>query len=565
MSCERNRFLDIEYGMHHLLIRVLSKTKSRAALKHVDHIISRCETLQHTQWIYAFNFLKASLLLQLHTVRDLHAALTGLKRVSDLARQNNDGEISIGALLMQSSIHLSFCKEDSSSEAQRALASARARLSNYSPSELPHLHVLAHQLDLASSLTPYDYHQTQAKLSAMQQLMDTQLSGIRWRRDRSYSLRLNTTGRENLVTDTGGVFERQPDQGFGLTFSWLGRLEAYALGFLLSAFASFQKNARDRKCELYLKEALKSTSDEHITQDAPQTMPLVAASEKAASLRQMRCIIQYRLALAFCFRTDWSSAQSALQQAQATASCMKTASTHLASTAEYLQGVIYQGQGQLELALSKFRALHVGLDTANVTSLTFTTIISILAALNTILIIHHPSHPQHNFVSTLMEKLRRFFPAPNPGDSNVTTIALQHPDLNSGFHLIMAILQQSRDSQTISDLKKDSVNKNILALKQVLQAAINNAQKANNPLLKTLCLCYMHHAFFGGIVDHQAERIAQGSVVQAGETGNQMWIDIATDKYNRVKSQQRPGPTQQQSRVNDQPLVHVHSSGHPSV
>ena len=213
MLCDQNRFYDLKYSMQHLLIRVMSKTNLRTALKQIDRLISDCETLQHYPWIYAFHFLKASLLLEQHTLRDLHAASLSLRRVSDLARQRLDAEIGIATSLLQSLIHLRSHREDSTAEAQRSLAGARARLSNYSTNDLPQLFVLLHQLELVSTLNPYDHQQAQAKLQAMQHLMDKELSGIKWRRDRALVLRINPSGMDNLLVETGGIFDRDDSRG----------------------------------------------------------------------------------------------------------------------------------------------------------------------------------------------------------------------------------------------------------------------------------------------------------------------------------------------------------------
>lgn len=218
MLCQRNRFTDLNYSAHHLLVRVLAKTNLRTALKHIDHVISECETLQYAPWVYAFHFLRVTLLLELRSARDIHSILTGLKRVSELARQRSDREISIVASLTQAAIHLRARKEESVAEAQRALAAARAQLSNYSTKDLPQLYVLTHQLDLVSSLDPYDHQQAQAKLKAMQQLMDQELSGTKWRRDRAYYVRLNTSGADNLIAETGGLFNKEEGGGRSRSF-----------------------------------------------------------------------------------------------------------------------------------------------------------------------------------------------------------------------------------------------------------------------------------------------------------------------------------------------------------
>ena len=206
LFCERNRLLDLKYSMHHLLIRVLSKNSVSAAVKQADHVLSECERLAFVPWIYAFLLMKASLLLQVRSTRNNHATLVALRRLMDLGRSRNDAQVVIASALMQAAILLRLRKDDSVLEARAALAMARALLSNYTPQDLPQLYVLAYQLELACCLDPYDYQQAQSALQALKRLMDTQLSGTQWRRDRACYLCFNMAGFESVLFETGGLF-----------------------------------------------------------------------------------------------------------------------------------------------------------------------------------------------------------------------------------------------------------------------------------------------------------------------------------------------------------------------
>ena len=332
----------------------------------------------------------------------------------------------------------------------------------------------------------------------------------------------------------------------GLVFSWTGRIEAYALAFLLSAVASFQKNARDHKCEVYLREALKSTSDDHIVQDAPQSVPLGIACEKANALRETRRAILIQLAFASAFRSDWTASRTFVKRTEEIMVGAGTSSQTISTLCDYLHGVTCQGLGEGDAALSWYQRPSLVLDIRDAHTLSPSRMLAILAALNSLLIIHNPTHPQHGLVPTLLDKLRFYFPTANHGASQGPSLGAQHADLFSAFSLVMAILQQ-RPAMGSANMNgnDDSSTKSVLASKQALQAALNGAKTASNPLLKALCLSYMHHLFFAGIYDEQAERLAQAGVIQASEAGNQMWLDVAKEKLNRVKGQpqiQQPHP-----------------------
>ena len=281
-----------------------------------------------------------------------------------------------------------------------------------------------------------------------------------------------------------------------------------------------------------LKEALTATGDDKAIQDAPDNLPLSLACQKVISGRVTRALVLLQLAFAFCSRTDWNAAHNVLQRAQRLLSSLP-GQDYLGAAARYLQAMISQGCGHLDAALSLYRTLWLTLDMRESTSLSTTEIIGILAALNALLMVSRPSHPNHDLVPTLCEKLGVYFPTTG------SSIASRYPDLVSAHALITAVLHQTQDSKPLAESKvgSEKITKNVVASKQALQTALNASKRANNALLKALCLSYMHHVFFGGIVDDQALRIAQGGVIQAREAGNQIWVDIAEAKLAQIEGQ----------------------------
>ena len=216
----------------------------------------------------AFKFLRVNLYLQSEFQNAYHIAILQLQEISDIARQTGDAAICTVAALMKALLHLQSRKSGSLMEAQSALAIARAQQQTKSFDMPGQLHVLSHMIDLSCSLEPFDPQLAKSKMAAMHQLMDQVDKDAPWQKDGSFSVPLSPRHNNALLKDTGGVFSRASDGSYGMQFSWMGRVEAYALGYSLSAAATTfpsTTSTGSNTSEAFLLEAQKMSTGKTLT------------------------------------------------------------------------------------------------------------------------------------------------------------------------------------------------------------------------------------------------------------------------------------------------------------
>ncbi|TLD32108.1 75k gamma secalin [Venturia nashicola] len=184
--CGRNKLLDLKYSMHHLLARVLFKTKPRAALKSLDSLIPNVELYEQTQWVYAFRFLRSTLSIELASHHDTAAAIDNLHKANDLAESRGDCAILVVSHTLEAMIHLRSLTSDNVEQAQRAVAAARTHQLQSSVKGLTQVWALLDCIDLACSLLEYQHDQQSHKVEVMQKLMDDAISSEAWRMDDNF-------------------------------------------------------------------------------------------------------------------------------------------------------------------------------------------------------------------------------------------------------------------------------------------------------------------------------------------------------------------------------------------
>ena len=172
----------------------------------------------------------------------------------------------------------------------------------------------------------------------------------------------------------------------------------------------------------------------------------------------------------------------------------------LAQFADYLQGVIHQGTGDLDAALSVFQSPSFALPAAKSTD-GVQRDLSILAQLNAILVLREPSS------STKHQTLERLFAAVE-GD------CVAHPNRNiqSAFNLVKATSHPSD-----AGIKR----------KNNVQAALNAAGSVANMQLKCMTLNFMSWTYFRGVVGEQAEKASRAALKLARDSSNVVWASAA--------------------------------------
>jgi hypothetical protein len=218
-------------------------------------------------------------------------------------------------------------------------------------------------------------------------------------------------------------------------------------------------------------------------------------------LSSMKWMIKLFLTFVACQKKDWNAARTYLQGIQQSSASVSAISQEACTqVTTYLDGVIKQGLGDLDGALDAFKSpeLLIPEDTSG-RAPSITTDLRILAALNSILILRDPSHPQHFLCEILL--------------SGIGPLCMKNP--NKNIHAAFNLIQSAANS-----------TQSIIKRKQDLSNAINNAKETNNHQILCICLTMMSEAFFKDSVGEQAEKSALSACNMAQRWGDPMWICI---------------------------------------
>jgi deoxyxylulose-5-phosphate synthase len=180
----------------------------------------------------------------------------------------------------------------------------------------------------------------------------------------------------------------------------------------------------------------------------------------------------------------------------------------------YLDAVIHQVTGDLDRALAIYQSPEFSLPSTGDGNYSKTRRdLSILSALNTLMIIRPSSHPSHHRLSSVL--------------SSVEPLALSHPSKNiqAAFHFVHAIILSP--ASAADALVSDGVDIPNLRTKQKLQSALTAAKQSSNNQIPCLVLNFMCWKFFTGVVSEQAEKSARASQVLARKIQDALWISVA--------------------------------------
>ncbi|PWY83008.1 hypothetical protein BO70DRAFT_396240 [Aspergillus heteromorphus CBS 117.55] len=502
--CERNRMLDLKYSMQHLLARMLHKTNPKASLKNVDKTIQEVEAYRHSAWEYAFRFLRVSLSLSSSAHQDSVSALQHLHKISNMASRNGDKAVSAMSAIIEALAHLQQGSGfDSIEQAQRAVAVARSHQLNDELRHIPQLTTLVQIVDICCSLLDYDINQSSQKLKVMQDLMDERLNDSNWRSDGSFSIPLNGKSAGPSSIDTGDILQVQSGTLL-LSFNWLPQHDLYALCYFLSSITLSCKNSYDgRKAEKFLQEGTRMLKGSF---KAPQeiTESVVNANRRVEWRRTLYCNFLIQQVFLSCGRTDWDLAIKTLNELHQEAQELgDNLSDTIRCLMEYAAGAIAQATGDLNAALNSFRSPLLSLST------TFSKTarndprrdISILAALNTVLILRDPTHPSHSDLPSLL----------NSVDSFCTGSPNKY--IQAAYYLVCATVQTESTIQT----------------KQYLQQALQSATAISNSQITCMTLTFMSWKYFRGVVGEQAEKSARAGRAMAKKANDRLWVSVTDE------------------------------------
>ncbi|KAL9041029.1 MAG: hypothetical protein Q9180_001545 [Flavoplaca navasiana] len=497
--CDRYRLLDLKYNMEYLLALVLFEGSPRASLKFLDGVIKTAEAYKHNAWVYGLRFLKVSLLLKLSSHQDVLSALTHIRSISGFAEQSGDKAILALASTVEALIHLrGSTSAESIEQAQRALAMARSLQLDARVASIPQVVVLTNIVDLACSLQQCDSSQAVNKMQAMHASLESQ-SDL-WHPEGTLLVPVHS--QDSSRNPGGHGLVRRSSQGLlAITFHWTPWEDIYALGFLLSSIATAHKNTSDGlKSEQMLKEGIRRLDGNN--ENVPVLKPISSITSRHMWRQNLKRYLQTHLVFALCTRTAWKAAQEGLQELQDTAPSSPQDLELLDLLIQYLDGVIKQGIGHLDDALSIFQRPHFSVTSVTATMSQAHLELAILSTFNSILIIRNPSHPSHHLLPPLLTSLEPHLPH----------IKISKP-LTSAYNLILAT-------------SPNSALPTIPKTKQYIHTALSAAKAIANNQLLCIALSLMSDKFFKGVVGEQSEKSARASETMARKGMDALWRSV---------------------------------------
>jgi hypothetical protein len=477
--------------MQHLQARHEFKTNHRAALKSLDAPIGEAETFQHIVWVYAFRFLKVSLALRVPGRPESASTLQQLHAIANHAEKRGDRAIFVTASALEAMVHLRTAGPDHIEHAQRAIAAARSYQLQASTKEVGQIAAFIDIVDIACSLRKGTLDRQ--KMNALQQRADEESgpgNGV-------FSVLIEKSfGGQSLTQSTGGIFKKANDGRDELVFSWLPKNDFAMLAYYLSG-VMLLPNDMSRGCA-YLQEGL------GITKDALQRHSKYANSIPA-SIAQRSWVMNLDWHMWFALGLVACRADDILQAKQALASLRKRPNKgpfkdeDFSRLVSYLAGVVAQSTGELDGALDAYSSPELMLP-ATSPHIEPKTDLQILAAMNKLLIVRSPAHPEHHLTQTLFAQLEK--------------ICLSHPNqyIVCAFCIIRAI--QNDDT---------SINRQ----KTLASNAANMAKSLQNVPFIALGLSLLTSRFLTDTVSEQAIKSARASRALSKQAKTLLWRAVA--------------------------------------
>nr|POF17650.1 hypothetical protein CFP56_13064 [Quercus suber] len=503
--CDRSRLSDAKFAMHHVEVRLLFKTKPKAALKKLDKLVAEATEMKLIHWTYVFRFLRVSLGLQVATANDMPRQLENTNAISALAGQRSDVAVQVAAACLETVVHLHSGTTEAVESAQRSLTAARTHQLGPEMQQLPQLAILMDCLALACDLVHFSPTQIESRLQKMQDSMDKSKVGT-WMNDGFFLVPLGKLTNPDIELDTAGVI-KPVDGQVALQFCWLTRTQVMAVGYLLSGLARLYNNTMDKKSEAFLKEGMKMHAPRDII---PRSL---AASRIELEWRALMGI-NSRLLLMFaqCDRSAWTLALHNLQELKIdmdetfTGVAFEPGSLILL---KYLEAVIHHGLGDLDVANKLYTAAELHFDPAQ-KEVSIIRDCQALASLSHIQILRSNFMQQEPSTQQMLDDLEPYCRA--------------HPNksMPAAYHILRS---------TSMSLNQ---NNSILKKKQFLESAVRTAQSMKNNQILCMVLNLMREAFFNNIVGTQAEQNGRAARTLAKRTNSPLWYATAASMYSQT-------------------------------
>lgn len=523
--CDRMSFLDLKYALQMLLIKVLFESTPKAALRDFTDMIKDLEAYRHNAWEYAFRFQAVFFHMRTPNATNLHDAVYQLERIQQTAKLSSDHVIYVFAALMETLIRLNETAQDSSENAQRALAKARSLQLNPEIENHPQIVSLIDVLDVLCCLTSEKIDTEQ--LLQRRKIMAKTIANViqrseNWTKDELIWLRVNTSSTKGLPSQEGGLVQ-EVDGKLYIALEWMGKLELEGVGYLINALCwSVAGRPSHEKAKEYMYQGYKIPNDEifHPASSDGQKQRLpkpISVKDEAYRDRAHLLAAQFQAETALM-----EYAQGSLEVASKAVSAMQAHLSQISkippayqALLDYLRGCIYQANGDLKRAVKHYQAESLRLpQRANQEQATphksqqhtlednFLLQLQLLAAMNLANIIRDPDHPQHQRLQSLVNNVSAYM-TPNAA-----------PKVRSSYNVLMAAMPT--DSTT-------------LQAKQLLSTAMYIGRDTKIHQITSVALSMIQDRFFrGGVQDAQAVKSARAAMLTIRDKWqNVLWWAVA--------------------------------------
>ncbi|KJZ74179.1 hypothetical protein HIM_06410 [Hirsutella minnesotensis 3608] len=499
-----DKHLDLKYCMQYLMLKVLFQRSHKAALKAVDGHISDCETFNHVQWYYAFRLLKSTFYMEMGSGFDA-GALENIRAVQNIANTRGDNALSVLASILEGLILLKTLKEGNIERVQTCIAHA-AKFQFDPTVKIMQLEILTLLLDFASSLQ----HQSPDTIAHKLRLLQTKLDECQdWndvKADFLVPIKKQPTNAKTVSSDTAAIV-RAGDDGTPydyLVMTFMTKVELRSLVFTFSGLANMHKSsAQGRRSTEFWREGVKilETWDSFtFTKPYGPSVSLATAIRQRIWRIEAQAYLNVLLGLMAASHCQWATVKQMLGKLVKVISPTTQPALKLLSV--YLTGVYHQGTGNLQGALHIFkdRCFTVPQGSAGVRPGQCE--VTLLAGLNRLWIMQHPSCRNDQETQDLIEQLQ-------PHCTDHWNI-----DLRTAWHNVVAALETDPPQQLVQQ-------------KQHIQAAMAGSKITTNILGAAVTLCIMRSRFFENVIGEQALKSARAASKQAQRSGNVLWQSVA--------------------------------------
>ncbi|KAK0900527.1 hypothetical protein LTR91_018555 [Friedmanniomyces endolithicus] len=502
--CERNRLTDLQYAMHHLLVRVSAKGSHKAAIKAVEKLIAEAEALKLGHWVYSFRFLRVSLGLQVLGPTETAAVLKHLSALKAAAESQRHITVQIVAATLDAAVHLKSGAPDAIELAQRAIAAARMHQLSPEMQCAPQLRALLDCLDLACSLMQHNSTHIIEKMRQMQTSIDATKYDNAWTQNSStFLVPIGSLIGGDVHADTAGIMAETAKGELGLRFDWIHKGQLYALGYLLSGVASNYKHGGESQTDEMLEGALRLARLD--AGDFPYALP--ATIQHADWQRSASVVARLQQASVQCARSEWASASKIVLEVEETAGEYEPKlDTVTQALLVYIGAVIKHGDGDLKGAEAAYASAPLAWD-SNSKEISALRDMQAVACLNRIHILQHVGRrDEAERMLTLIEPF---------------AIASANLSITAGYYIV-AMSAQGPQSP-------------ILKLKKELHPGIKAAKAAANTQQLCMIMSIMTNMFFTNIVGDQAIKAARASRTLARQCGSKLWQAVADTRIEGEK------------------------------